>query len=277
MTEQISSGAGLRRIQVFALDSDGYPNGDQSGANGYDGIYLSGAQSIANNFPDIQTIPHVGDDRVLAQDYLPPNVAVSATINTAKTNIQDDAIFTNTLVETVGETEMGGMATDQQGSEIDLAIVYYRQALDTDPESASFGSRRWQMGMFPVTRLIPKGASIDQGAADVNAYNVVPTPVTSAPWQKAFTLVTNGYTDAQFLRFNSDNPAMIERWTGDNTITEFNLSFTPITVAKTAVFVDGAEVTVSAVNTTTDTVTLDSAPGNLAKIVAWFETSDNIG
>lgn len=275
-TTEIVSGAGLRRIHTFALDAAGYPSGDQSGADGYDGIRVEGAQGVAITTPDSQPIVHVGDDVAFAQDFLPPNTIVTANITTGKSNFTLDAIVTDTLVHVVGEGNLIGRQTNVAGNEIDLATIYYRQALDTDEDSASYGLRRWKVGMFPKNRMVPKGSSADQGAADQNSYNVFPTPSLKYPWGLAFSEANNRFTQSAWIEGSYEYPPMLERWTGNNTLSTFNLTWTPVTVAKTIVYVNGAAVTVDSVDTGNKTVTLNAAPGNAAVVTAWYETTDNI-
>ncbi len=271
---EITSAAGLRRVQVFALDSNGYPNGDQSGANGYEGRSVRGIQSMTLNIPPMQRIVHLGQDRVIAQDYLPPNEAASGEFRAAAQDLGFDALLTNTLLDEVAEITLGGLATDQQGHEIDVCLAVYRQALNTTPGAAQL--RHWQHYIFPVARLVPRGGGAEQGGRDENIYDLIPTVTSKAPWGSAFTLQDNGFTETQLLRGSGEYPAMIERFNGNGVLTTFNLSWTPISLAKTAVFVNGVAVTVSGVNIVAKTVTVSAAPTNGAAVIAVYQTSDPI-
>ena len=276
-TTKITSAAGLRRVQAFKLDVNGVPSDDESGANGYDGIQVSGAQSFQINAPDAQIIPFLGDDVLFAQMFLPPTTGVSATLNTQKNDMDALALFTNTSVETINsDIQMAGNYTSNQGNEQDVALLITRNALDTDNTSTKFGSQRWQTYIVNKGNVFPKGASIEQNAAEVDAYNVVMTPTSVPPWQKSFTNATNGYTTAQYLVLTSEYPITMEKYTGNGTLTTFNTTFTPVSVAKTAVFVNGTIATVSSVDTGASTFTLSSAPAASANVVALVQTSDNI-
>jgi hypothetical protein len=271
---EITSAAGLRRIQIFVLNTSGYPDGDQSGANGYDGVNLEGARSLSLTIPAVQRIAHVGNDRLLAQDFLPPTEGASGEIRTAKQNLTVDALLTGTLVAAVGETKVGGMLTDRQGAEVDVCVIVYRQALDTTAGAQAL--RRWQAHMFPVARIVPRAGTFEQGGADENVYDIIPSVATKFPWGVAFTDADNGFTEAQYLRFTAENPPVMERWTGNGTLTTFNTTWTPISTAKTKVFVNGSLVAVSSVSPSGKTITLGSAPSSGAVVVAWYETSDNV-
>jgi hypothetical protein len=270
------SGAGARQSKFWALNSSGDISGDQSGANGYDGVRLDRLQSGVITIPDIQPVVHVGDDRPFAQDFLPPNALPSATLTTAASNLEDDATLTATLVEELGDIAIAGMATDKQGSEIDVCLFITRQALDTDRSSASQGSRRWLTYVFPKCRIVPKGGSAEQGAADPNNYNVVPSNSTKKPWGVSFTNGTNGFTESPLLRMVSENPLAMERWTGDGSTATFNLQNTPITAAKTKVWFNGTAATVNSVDVNAKTVTLSAAPANNSVIIGLYEHTDGI-
>lgn len=274
---KITAAVGLRHARVLVLDTDGYPDGDQSGANGYDGVRVSGVQSLSLNVPDVQAIPHLGDDRVFAQDYLPPNTLPTAALNTGKTNFALDDTLVGTKTEAVGDGSMSGMITDKQGREVDVCLIAYRQALEVDDDDApTYGSRRWQAWILPKTRMIPKGSSAEQGGADQNAYNLIPTNVKAAPWGKQFSEADNGFTEAVLLKSAYEYPPILERYTGNGTLDTFNVTKTPISVAKTKVYVNGTPATVDSVDTNAKTFTLNAAPANSSKVVAWYETTDSL-
>jgi len=275
MGTKIASGAGLKHVRFWVLDSSGYPDGDQSGATGYDGVRLEGAKSFDSNVPEPEFVTHRGDDRTIAQDSLGATEFERATLTTAKTNLDADAALTDTLVHQLAATiEMGGMGTDKSGSEKDVAIWGWRQALDTTKDGASFGNRRYITNLYSKARVIPLGGPMPEGGDDVNSYSVVPTATTKPPWGLAFASGTNDFTESTRLRLVSSFPLMMERWTGNGTLDEFNLVATPIATANQLAWGDGATLTVSAVNTSTDTMTLSAPPANLVKIVSLYETSD---
>lgn len=271
---EITSAAGLRRVQIFALDSSGYPDGDQSGANGYEGRMVRGISAMTLNIPTMQRIQHRGQDRVIAQDYLPPTEAASGELRTVAQDLGLDALVTRTLLDEVAEATIGGMATDQQGNEIDLCVVVYRQALNTTPGAQQL--RQWQHYIFPVARLVPRPGGASQGGGEENIYDLIPSVASKYPWGPAFTLQDNGFTETQLLRATSEYPLVMERFDGDGILTTFNLSWTPISVAKTAAFVNGTASTVSSINSTNKTMTLSVAPPSGAVVIAVYQTSDPI-
>lgn len=271
----IVSGAGLRHIQLYKLDSNGYPHDTESGATPYGGVQLEGAQAFPSTRPDPQVITHPGDDQVIAQDSLPPTAMETATLQTAKSNLTVDAILQGVAVKQVGDGNMIGRFTDRQGQEPQVTLFGWRQALVTAKGDPLFGKRAYFTRMYPKTRVIAKGSStIQQGQPDTNDYNIIPTRVTAPPWGEDFALDDEGFLEASSLEFVTEFPPTMDSWRGNNTLVTFNLSWTPISVAKTAVWVNGVAATVLSVNTGAKTVTLSSAPANNAAVVAWYEASD---
>lgn len=265
--ETITSGAGLRKARVFALDANGVPT---------QVIDVTGVKAITLNVPENQIITHVGDDQAFAQDFLPPNTLPNGTFTTAKSNQTLDALLSNTLVETIGETEMDGQFTDKAGYEIDAMMEYHRQALVTQPGDPDFGSRRWQNFWVMRSRITPQGNSPDQGSDDVNTYQYVPTPGIESPWGVPFAEDTNGYGRAVRVRTTSEYPQMLDTFTGNNTASSFTVTYTPISVAKTKAWVDGVSATVSGVTPSTKAIAITPTPDDEADVRILYETSANI-
>lgn len=273
---KIVSASGLRRVQVFLTDTDGYPSDDESGADGYDGERIEGVQTFTTTFPDIQILQHTGDDVVYATTTKPPTELPSASLAGSKANLNVDAILNSTNVTTVGETQAGAIATDKDGNEPYVVLLAYQEAINAANGDTAFGKERWYTHCYALTQVVPKGNSAEQNTVITSNYNIAATKSSKFPFGSAFDEAVHGYTQAAYLRFTSEYPPILERWTGNGTLDTFNVTFTPVSVAKTSVFVDGSEVTVSSVDTTNDTITLDSAPSANAKIVAWYETTDKI-
>jgi hypothetical protein len=272
VTTKVTSGAGLRRCQIYLLDTDGYPSDDESGISGYDGEEMSGIASFEYTTPDGQVIVHVGKDRVLAQDQLPSNAGATYRATSVKQDLNLDAMLTDTLVQELGEAQMGGLATSKQGAEPDVAVLFYRQALDTAVGASNL--RRWQLDMFPVGRLVPKGGPAGQGAGETQSYQGTPGIATKSVWGTAFTEIANGFTDGQILRIHSEHPFRIERFTCPAGSLTYTLQNTPISVAKTYATLEGVAETIASVSVQNKTATITSSPSASDVLVIGYETTD---
>lgn len=206
--EVVRSGVGLRNVVIFALDASGFPSGGT--ATAYEGTTISGARALTLNDPEPQQIVHRGDDRIFALDTLPSQEPVSGELRVGKTNDTVDAILTDDLAFTVGETNMFNIGSDNRGDENQVGLLAYRQTLDTLPTSSNFGSRRWEFRLFPKTFIIPRDTGVDETPED-RVYTVRPQFITQHIWGTALTTGTEGAESAQGFRGVSEfKPKLIQ-------------------------------------------------------------------
>ena len=194
-------GSGFRHTQVFALDpATGLLLAASAGATAYDGVTIDLARSLTLTAPEPQIIQHPGDDRIGQLYLLPPTEAISATLTTGKMNLTLDALLGNLNVVTLGDMKLMLAGTEQQGSEPQVALLGYRQALDADPASGTFGQRVWQWLLFPSARLFAGMGSMEAGGDDEHTYTVQPSVVKKYTWGIAFADGTEGATEGQIVR-----------------------------------------------------------------------------
>src|SRR5690242_15552048 len=161
---------GIRRAVIFELNTSGYPAA--TGSTAYEGIEVAGPKAFNLTVPDARKITHVGNDRVLALDYLPPTEGVSGELRVASNDMVAKAAVADVNTFTVGEATLMPWATDQQGFEVDAGLLCFQQSLDTITKS-----RRWKFYIIPKARLIPMPASMDENPAE-DRYVVGPNPTT---------------------------------------------------------------------------------------------------
>jgi len=265
------SGVGLRHVQIFALNSSGYPNATSTTA--YEGVQLSGAVSLTLDDPEPQQIEHRGDDRVFALDQLPPTAAVSGSLTVAKINDTVDAILTDDNSFTIGEAKFFGMGTDNRGDENQVGLLAFRQTLDTDPTSSTYGARRWELRILPKAFLIPGAAGLEQDATESKAYSVYPQFVKYHLWGEAFSTGTEGFEQAQVLRGISEYKPKIVAWQAtDNGQETLSLpaAYPAQATAKIKVWVNGT-VTVPDTLATTQISFTTGVLTTSAIVVAFYE------
>jgi hypothetical protein len=273
--KDITSGVGVRHAELFILDTTtGLPSCAFNSGTLIAGTLVEGIKTFNYNNPAPQRFTHYGDDRPLAQDSLPPTTIGDFTITTAKTNLALDA-FTEGTKEVTLDTTVKARAgnTNKRGSEPQLFMFVYRQALDTQNGSSTFGKlRQWHSAMIPSTRVINEIQSMNAGITD-KSYQGIPTPVTYTPWNQAFDETTWGATQGEYIELTTDYKPQINVGLGNGTLTQFALTKAPIDVAHTHAWVDGTLATVSSVNTSTTSpsMTLSAAPGNNKLILALVE------
>ena len=268
MVEEVRSGVGLRHVQALALDANGYPNATDTNAE--EGVHISGANTLEITDPEPRRITHVGDDRPIATDVLPPTEPVTGMLTVSKINDDVDAILSDDQSFTVGAAELFGVGTDSRGDENQVCLVAYQQALDTDPSSGAFGLRRWNFYIIPKAVLVRQESGLGNDPTQVQ-YSICPQFTKEHVWGIAFTTTTEGFEQAQALRGVSQYKPKIVAYNGDTSTTTFAFpSATPAaSTATVAVWVDGAVNTPSTITTTN--VTLAAAPDTDSRVVIFYE------
>lgn len=263
--KDITSGVGVRYAEAFKLDpTTGYPAVAFNSGTLVGGTLIEGIKTFDYNSPVPQRFHHYGDDRPFAQDSLPPTEIGSFTVTTAKSNLALDAFAEGTkevTLDTVVKARLGN--SDKRGSEPQLTINVFRQTLDTQQGSTTFGKlRQWHCAIVPSTRLINRIQPMNQGITE-KTYDGIPTPVTSTPWATAYDETTWGGTRGEYIELFFDYKPVLAYGAGNGTLTKFALPKAPVDSAHTHVWVNGTLATVSSVDTTvaTPSVTLSAPPG----------------
>lgn len=268
----IRSGVGLRDVQIFALDANGYPAATSTTA--YAGIDVSGVRNVTINDPEPRQISHFGDDRIFALDVLPPTEPLTGEMVVSKTNDTVDAALTGNKSITVGEAKLFGVNTDLKGSENQVAIIAYQQSLDTDPAAATFGKRVWEFKVMPRAWIIPRENSLDENPT-ARTYTLRPNFVTQHVWGTAFAVATEGFTQAQLLRGVSEYKPRIVSFKGDGSTTTFAVGETVVSTAKYVVWDNGVTSTTFTGGTTS--IVFSPAPTSGHMIVAYYEVANTSG
>jgi len=258
----------------MALNADGYPNATTQTV--YEGVTLSGAMSLTLNDPEPQQIIHRGDDRVFALDTLPPSEPISGELTVSKTNDTVDAILTDDKSFDIGEASLFGLGTDKRGDENQVAVLAYRQSLDTDPASGNFGARRWELRLLPKTYVIPRAGGLEQDTSENRSYTVRPQFVKEHLWGEAFSTSTEGFEQAQMLRGISTDKPKVVAWkatkAGKSSLTlSFPTASPASATGKIAAWVDGVSTVPDTLATTQIEFTTGVVTTN-AMVVAFYET-----
>jgi hypothetical protein len=270
-----TSGVGTRYAVVFLLDTDGLPYQDVSSAAPETGYRIDKIKTFSSADPEVQRFTHYGDDTPFAQDSLAPTEVETFTITTAKVNLDLDAALSGTKVAALGN-EVARLAanTNKLGSEPQVMIFTYRQALDTNPSSASYGARRYEGRVYPKSRLVPKTPPYEAGITD-KTYEGTPTPVRKTEYGQTLTTGTHGCTEATHFDDIYVYAPRINIWRGNGTLTAFSLSHTPVSSSYLKVWVNGALTTPSSVDLSAanPAFTLAAPPANNHQVYALIQTA----
>lgn len=267
----IRSGVGFRNAVIFELDAVGLPKATST--TPYEGVRVSGAKTLTLNDPEPRRITHPGDDYIVSIDVLPPSEAMTGELHTSKMNDLMDTVLTGQKVFTAGEVSLFGQGTDKRGYEAQVGLFAYRQAQDTDPESATYGQRLWESRIMPKAQLISRDSGFSDQPED-RVYTVVPAFVTTHLWGVSFTDAVEGFAKGQVIRGVSWGKPKLVAWKADGT--EDNFLFPTdaqaLSEAKIVVWKNGTLITTGLTKATTG-LTFTSLPTSGDILVALYETS----
>lgn len=241
MAVEIISGVGARFGAVIVLDENGLPAQETPSATPETGIEIEGIKTLTANDPEPQRFTHYGDDNPFAQDSLPPQTVETFSISTAKTNMELDTYLEGALVRQYGTAFRFRVAdSDQRGNEPFVMAYFYRQAIDTDKTSATFGRKRqWNVRIYPSTRISPISQSYEAGITD-NTYQATPTPSSYTPWNEDIDTTNWGASRGSHLEGVMDYQPRVNVYQGNGTLTSWTLSHTPADSANLLVWVGGS-------------------------------------
>jgi len=259
---------GLRFGMAYLLNADGTPLGDVATAtNGTDGTEFQGPKVFTLNVPEPRKITHIGEDRVLAVDYLPPSDGMDGELAVSPSELDIVALLGGLTVATVGEGVLAALASSQQGFEPQVGLMLYQQSLDV-----SLGTRRWRSFWFPSCRCIYMPAGMGQDTQDIR-YKIAPAVVSSLPWGTALNETDNGCLTMQGVEMMSEGRPNMCWWEGDGAETEFLLPLDkPATsTAKMNAFSDGVDATAALASTAVDKITYTVAPADGVIVTLLYE------
>jgi len=256
---------GVKRAVIYELDTDGFPLA--TGTTPYTGIEVVGPKAFALTVPESRKISHVGNDRVLAIDYLPPIEGMSGELRVASNDLNAKAAIAGVNVFNVGSAAIMPWGTDKQGFEVDAGLLLFQQSLDTVTKS-----RRWKYYLIPKARLIPSPASMDENPAE-DRYTVAPNPTTKHLWGTTLVEGTEGALEMAVGEGMGIGRPNIVAFKGNGTEDTFLLPVDKPSsnVTNIVVWVDGVLQTTELGIVTLTSIPFDVAPATGAIIVVYYE------
>ena len=198
---------GLRSARIYALDSSGYPAANSTTV--YEGLELYGPKAYTLESPTSRKIVHLGNDRVLALDYLPPVEGMGGELRSSVHDLELNAYLAGVEEFTVGEAKMMPLVTDKQGSEPDTGMLLFQQSLDR-----ALKLRRWRFHIVPSAHIYPMPVGMDENASEMR-YTFAPNPVTKHLWGTALATGTEGATEAAMIEGMAENKPHIVSFLAD--------------------------------------------------------------
>lgn len=264
--------AGFAGVWYGVRDADGYLTGNSptapvGGATGSPLYRLIGAVTANIPLTEALIVNIQGDDGVITTFTFPPDALPTGNLTLASRDPVFEGISKGTKVYTNGQV-VTSLNVSKGDTYQPLFLHMVRQAQTTDPNN--FGNKRWENIILPNVVVQPLFNTLETRAHAPFNFRVDLRMTNALGTGETFTDASYGAVlGAMYTRF-TNYPYHHMVYTGDNTTTEFNLEYTPISTAEIKVFVNGVPATVSSVNTTTKTFTLSSAPATSAIVVAYY-------
>jgi len=163
----------------------------------------------------------------------------------------------------------------------DLCLLMVAQAKSL--ETASSGSGLWEARMIHKVNMFPKlRTTFNDNALPSYEYNMVANYASRLPWGRAFTSGGDGDTSFVYTDFTWPYRPIVQRWTGDNTETDFELAqnIAEDSATNIIVYVDGVAQTwvtgapgageFGITEAATDLLVLGTPPGTSAVLAALY-------
>jgi hypothetical protein len=255
---------GLRYAVVYALDANGRPAAVNTTV--YEGLEIKGPKAFTLTLPDPRQISHMGNDRVLAVDILPPTEPTRGELRASVNDFAVHALLTGTSVITLGEATEIAHNTDKQGSEPQVGLLLYQMSL-----SVGDGLRHYRCFVIPLAVCIPKPQGMSENPEDVT-YIVNPTLSNERLWGAQLVLATDGITEASIFEYMCEGKPKLVAFKADGTEDEFLFpTGAPAkSTAKISVFKNGVLMSAGITKATTK-VTFTSAPTLNDNITVFYE------
>jgi len=197
---------GLRYVTAYSLLASGLPQAGAVPATAYQGVEFEGPKAFSLNVPEARKITHVGEDRPLAIDYLPPTDAMDGELQVSPSEFNVVALLGATVMATAAEKTFVPMATSKQGFEPQIGLLMYQQSLDV-----TLGTRTWRSFIIPSARCVYMPAGMGQDAQDTR-YKVAPAVVTKHIWGTSLATGTEGATSMQIAEIHTTARPNIVAW-----------------------------------------------------------------
>ncbi len=257
---------GLRYASVFGLNINGTPNA--VGTTPYEGAQFKGSTAFDLTIPDARKIVGLGEDGITQVVFLPPSDAATGKLHVEAGDPVIAAQLDGTLVSTIGETTVVGVATDKQGFEPRVALMLYQAARGIET-----GQVYWHTYLLPSAQVVRKANPMNANKAETE-YQIAPNRVSKHLWGTAFATGVEGFLQAQILEFWSNYPLRIAAFVADGTVVDFSFPTNSPAVQTTGIVVwDNDTIVATGLTKTIAKVTFATAPAATHRIVTLREVA----
>jgi len=271
-------GAGFRYMRYGVNNDDGIfiggtttvpVAGNQTGSGM---IRLDGARTLPVNIPEPDVEPVTGDDEPMVTFEFDSETPISGAFEMAVRNNTFEALIQGTKVETIGDADLGILDPKDRASQ-SMCLLLSRRAKSW--ATGEEGAKKWENLYIPRCTIKPLYTDIQQRTFTPYQYAINLSRSGRTGWSTV-SINLHGTTAASLFPIDSDNPLYQHRFTGDNAEQDFTLTYEPVSGAKTYVYVNDVQQTVTTDYTVSGkVVSFVSAPASDAVIVILAEIDES--
>jgi len=264
--------AGLTYCYYGNVNSSGYmvgtsdPTAGSQTGSGMGRIQYAKTVPIGVNEPDF--VQATGDDTVAAQWPFDSNELPNGILESAVTDLAQEAVMQNTNTFAVGDGLMG-VRQPKDVNRADTCLILQSRAKSAD--SGTAGTSRWHGVIVPVATLTPLGGDPSERTPLTNRIAIAAQNATQLPWGATLQTAIQGTESAPIIPFNFDNPVTCHVFKGDDAETAFTVGLTPVSDAKCAIYLDGLVQSSAVWSRSRSTFTMTAAPGDGSYLHIWYE------
>lgn len=273
-----STGVGLRQAYIAVRDDDGTMKvqGTVAAGTAYAGIRAARARALTVTPADPQRIYARGDDVNYAVFQEAPTETPSGELRTQQSDTDLIALITGSKDFGSGNMTMVPLSTNEIGTEDPVIIWGSRKAIDSS--AAGLGTRVWETYILLNCSVYAKPPTFEDSQIGEFVWSISLNSSTVDHFGRSFSVATHGCTEAAYLLVKTRYKFFLDKFTGDDSQTEFTLTKGASTIYNDAnspvlCFVDGVQTNPSSVSAA-GVVTFSSAPALGASIVVQSEYSD---
>lgn len=267
--------AGLTYCYYGRVNSSGYmigesdPTAGSTTGSAMGRIQYAKTVPVSVNEPDF--VQATGDDTVAAQWSFDSNELPNGILESAVTDLAQEAVMQNTNTFDHGETRFG-VRQPKDVNRVDTCLIMQARAKSAD--SGTAGTSRWYGVIVPVGNLTPLGGDMSERTPLSSRLAITAQNSSQLPWGATLQTAVHGTESAPIIPFTADNPVTCHVFKGDGIETDFTVGLTPVSDAKCAVFINGLNQASGWVRDG-NTFTFTGAPGDGDYIHIWYEFSTN--
>lgn len=264
--------AGVQQSWLSFLDPDNFAIGNAKtniAAGQIRGSYpFIGIQEMPTGILEGETVPVPGDDTNLGNFIFASADPREFLMNFGQGDLALDALLQDTLVESLGNINIG-LGDPANPVYPTVSLIVNSRAIKRDPGIS--GAAAWSGFIFPVVQIQPLNRETLTGrTAGVYRYKGVAQAAYNHPWGVTIAEAVNGDVASFSFPFLSPYPLTLDAFRGDGIVTNWVLNKTPVTVNDTKAFAERVAQTVNSVTPSTKTMTITTPVASNARGVVVY-------